>query len=419
MVSINSIQKLKTVIEILDSYDIAYHLDMETLIGAVRDNDFLPNSKKVCISLTNEEDYYKMYSVVSDIRKCGYKASMQTLHSLAVNDKEFELSPYNLKGIALGKLFEIIFKYKHDSQLTWYINSQKYQVDDTHVVKSYNTVDFCGLQCKVPQNYDAYLNAIYGDWGQYLHPVRLKKCTIKDKIDKFIRTGTHEGKRFKYHCNKTQALSVLSTTIEVLNKHEVAYYLDFGTLIGAVREKGFIEWDDDIDISLLHEADYYKMEEVVSDIRRKKFQVSRIPFRLSINNRKEKILKDASIELFVEHIDFTSEHNTRVIKVTHFNRFEKLFNRILKKFGFRRQGGKSLDIFFKYKKDKKLFWMAQNKVHHIEEMMLDEELIEIYFYNLKCKIPKNYNAYLTSMYGDWETPKKDWQYYEEDMITRN
>jgi len=247
-----------------------------------------------------------------------------------------------------------------------------------------------------------------------MHPERLKKCTIKDKISKIIRTGTHEGKRFKYHCNKTQALRVLSATIKVLDKHEIAYYLDFGTLIGAMREKGFIEWDDDIDISLLHEADYYKMEKVASDIHRKKFQVSRVPFRLSINNRKEKIMKDDSIELFVDHIDFTSEHNTRVIKVTHYNKFEKILNWVLAKFSFGKQGGKSLDIFFKYKKDSQLIWMAQNKVHHIDEKMLDEELIEIDFYNLKCKIPKNYDEYLTSMYGDWKSPKEDWQYYEHE-----
>lgn len=42
-------------------------------------------------------------------------------------------------------------------------------------------------------------------------------------------------------------LKMLESFINVCNKLNLTYFVIGGTLLGAVRHKGFIPWDDDID----------------------------------------------------------------------------------------------------------------------------------------------------------------------------
>lgn len=59
-------------------------------------------------------------------------------------------------------------------------------------------------------------------------------------------------------------LDLLIAFDAVCKKHGLTYYLTDGTLLGAIRHKGFIPWDDDIDVAMPR-ADYEKLQALAKE----------------------------------------------------------------------------------------------------------------------------------------------------------
>ena len=78
----------------------------------------------------------------------------------------------------------------------------------------------------------------------------MKKQNFGDKLDlKDVQEISYEIlKEFKDFCNT----------------NGLRYYLAYGTLIGAIRHKGFIPWDDDIDV-FMPRPDYEKLLQLYTD----------------------------------------------------------------------------------------------------------------------------------------------------------
>lgn len=62
---------------------------------------------------------------------------------------------------------------------------------------------------------------------------------------------------------KDRILEILKFIDDLCQKNDIHYFVAYGTLLGAIRHKGFIPWDDDVDI-FVPQKDFKRFRELVN-----------------------------------------------------------------------------------------------------------------------------------------------------------
>jgi len=231
------------------------------------------------------------------------------------------------------------------------------------------------------------------------------------------------------------AIEALREVKKMLDKHGVTYWLDAGTLLGAVRDGKLIPWDNDIDLGTWYK-DIDKIINVVENLRNKGFLVY---FHLNFISLCYKE-RDITIDINTYHIDDGFAVWERFVNSS----CMKLADAITYLFGILLNPIPIGDIPYPVYKPmphplreiltkiaQMISYPVRQRLMHILERLAIKlgcriiqvriplqyftSLFTIKFYGMKFKAPSPIEEYLIFRYGkDWRTPKKNYVYYEED-----
>ena len=171
----------------------------------------------------------------------------------------------------------------------------------------------------------------------------------KVNLDKKVRIRTKE----ELEVRKKEFLEIC----KLLDKLEIRYFLQTGILLGAIRHKGFIPWDWDVELSVYADEVGPKMDQLLGEIKNTGFKV-------------EKYYK----ELSRLKIDFVGKfsRDTTVYTIQGWNN----------------------------NKEDKVFWRNKFRVpDHLFNKMSKIKLFEKDHF-----APDPPEDYLTHQYGDWKKP---------------
>jgi len=182
-----------------------------------------------------------------------------------------------------------------------------------------------------------------------------------------------------------KSLRLLERATTFLEKYNIPYWLEGGTLLGIIRENRLLPWDNDLDISIRSE-DFDRLRRILP----------KFFYRGMIAKVREHKIDDPPFQ----------KGEVRLIKVyaTKYLFFKSPL---------------VLDIFVKKKLDDQYYWVVgvKRRAKKAVPARFYDELTTVQFNNKTYSIPKLTDEYLTYRYGDWRTPVKTWNYIKDDQST--
>ena len=233
---------------------------------------------------------------------------------------------------------------------------------------------------------------------------------------------------------KKVELDILKQFIKVCKKLNLSYYLLGGTLIGAVRHKGFIPWDDDIDVCMRRKDyeifiregqkylnnNYFIQTYETDQGYLNNFAKIRNSNTTFIESSVKNINMNHGIYIDIFPLDNLYNYNKLKEKLIHYHLYKEYYlehGKTIQKIIVRVanflynnktkvQLCKKLDNMYTKMNDKKLekivnycgAWGVQRESHYVEDF---EKLVDVKFEDVYVKAPIGYKRVLTDTYGDY------------------
>lgn len=231
-------------------------------------------------------------------------------------------------------------------------------------------------------------------------------------------------------------LKIFEEFDSICQKHGVEYFMAQGSLLGAVRYKGFIPWDDDIDVLM----DYREIEKLMPIFKKEAsaellltnhgvephypltWSKIRNTNTVSMPKRYEKIpinwgfcidlfpMYPVSNNKLIRNIEVFVFKVGRKILLSEYAACEEnpsLFTKFFAVFpaAFRRFCANCGTVMFKmHKKETEHLYITCRGGHVIKRATVYAEKKTLAFENGDYPVPGDYHKYLTDMYGDYMTP---------------